>query len=152
MVKKDKVPQIDLNLHVKKKKPDSQSFGLNHNSYNVFMLIKDKEKLLHLYRRSNLDKKSFYCAIERLLREGLICQIFEQKNSKAKIDIVKSSLTTYIGPIAPMIVDEILMDLGYSDVNFPESKVDYLIDIITRQMPDIQAIEFKRNIVNLIDQ
>ena len=79
-------------------------------------------------------------------------QIFEQKDSKAKIDIIKSSLTTYIGPIAPMIVDEILMDLGYSDVNFPESKVDYLIEIITQQMPDIQAIEFKKNIVKLIDQ
>jgi hypothetical protein len=152
MVKKDKVPQIDLNLHVKKKNPDSQTTRLNHNSYNVFMLIKDKEKLLHLYRRSNLDKKSFYRAIERLLREGLIYQIFEQKDSKAKIDIIKSSLTTYIGPIAPMIVDEILMDLGYSDVNFPESKVDYLIEIITQQMPDIQAIEFKKNIVKLIDQ
>ena len=149
---KDRVPQINLNIHVKKKIPNSQNIRFNNNAYNVFLLIKDKEKLLHLYRRSKLDKKSFYYAIERLLREGLICQILEEKNSQAKIDIIKSNLTTYVGPIAPIIVDEILMDLGYSVENFPESKVVYLIEIIARQIPDMQAIEFKRNIASLIDQ
>jgi hypothetical protein len=149
---KDRVPQINLNIHVKKKIPNSQNTRFNNNAYNVFLLIKDKEKLLHLYRRSKLDKKSFYYAIERLLREGLICQILEEKNSQAKIDIIKSNLTTYVGPIAPIIVDEILMDLGYSVENFPESKVVYLIEIIARQIPDMQAIEFKRNIASLIDQ
>lgn len=152
MDKRDRVPQINLNIQVKKKIPDSRNIRFNNNSYNVFLLIKDKEKLLNVYRRSKLDKKSFYYAIERLLREGLICQILEQKNSQAKIDIIKSNLTAYIGPIAPIIVDEILMDLGYSVENFPESKVNYLIDIIARQIPDIHAVEFKKNIVNLIHQ
>jgi hypothetical protein len=152
MDKRDRVPQINLNMQVKKKIPDSRKIKFNNNSYNVFLLIKDEEKLLNVYRRSKLDKRSFYYAIERLLREGLICQILEQKNSQATIDIIKSNLTGYIGPIAPIIVDEILMDLGYSVENFPESKVDDLIDIIARQIPDIQAVEFKKNIVNLIHQ
>jgi hypothetical protein len=152
MDKRDRVPQINLNIQVKKKIPDSRNIKFNNNSYNVFMLIKDKEKLLNVYRRSKLDKKSFYYAIERLLREGLICQILNQKNCQAKIDIIKSNLTAYIGPIAPIIVDEILMDLGYSVENFPESKVDDLIDIIVRQIPDMQAVEFKKNIVDLIRQ
>jgi hypothetical protein len=75
MAKKNKVLQVNLNTYVKKRIPDSRNIRFDKNSYNLFLMIKDKEKLLDIYKKSNLDKESFYHAVKRLFREGLICKI-----------------------------------------------------------------------------
>jgi len=152
MNRKNKVPQVNLNTSVKRRIPDSRNIRFDKNSYNVYLQIEDKEKLLDIYKKSNLDKKSFYHAIKRLFREGLICEVSEKKTIQ-KIDIIKFNLAEYIGPIAPLIVDEILMDLGYfnSNGNFPEQKMIYLIEEISRQISSEQAFEFKKSIEHLIN-
>jgi predicted transcriptional regulator len=153
MAKKNKVLQVNLNTSVKKRIPNNRNIRFDKNSYNLFFLIKDKETLLDIYKKSNLDKKSFYDAIKRLFREGLICVVPLKKTSQ-KIDMIKSNLTEYIGPIAPLIVDEIIMDFGYfnSNGNFSEQKMIYLIKEISRQIGSEQAVELKKSIEHLINK
>lgn len=143
-----KKKQASLDIFVRRAIPEGESnIRFDCNSLKIYMMIKEKENLLHIYKKTNLDKTSFVEAVKKLFRQGLIFRVSaEEFVSAEKVNHIKSSLASYVGPVAQIIVDDAFAALGISNNRLPVLKVNQLIEKITDQIPFDTALEFKKSI------
>lgn len=62
---------------------------------------------------------------------------------------VENELKKLMGPIAPIIIDDIITELGESKESFPQEMVDKLLESIVAEIPDIaKRAEFNKTMHN----
>jgi hypothetical protein len=70
---------------------------------------------------------------------------------KEFIDYLTSQLSRALGPIARLLIEEIVAEMGYSLKQFPIAQTAELIDLLAREIPrDEKKNPFKMNMVNKI--
>jgi DNA-binding MarR family transcriptional regulator len=64
---------------------------------------------------------------------------------------IENELKRLMGPIAPIIIDDIVTDIGESKESFPQELVDKLLEAIVAEIPDIaKRAEFHKVINNVL--
>ncbi len=61
--------------------------------------------------------------------------------------IIENELRKIMGPIAPIVIEDTLLDLGESQDDFPEDKLSALIQAVAQEISDAaKRTQFTRNI------
>ena len=121
----------------------------------VFLAFDGKKTLERVAQETNLDMGAIREIISRLMSLELV----EPANKamltldKEFIDYLTSQLSRALGPIAGLLVEEVVAEMGYSLKQFPSAQAAELIDLLAR---DIQRDEkknpFKMNMINKIKE
>jgi hypothetical protein len=92
-------------------------------------------------------------AASKLSKLNLIAsvEITVQKIDQDFVDYLIAELSLAIGPLAEVIVEDGVEDLGYSLQNFPTQRAAELVNLLAQEIQrDAKKSEFKQNMVQKI--
>jgi hypothetical protein len=123
-----------------------RNIKFDDNSFELYLLIEGEEKLSDLYKKANLSKTDFFKALNKLFSQGLIFKVSEDEYlSLEKIEMIKFTLATYVGPLAKIVLADAFTALGFPANKFPKSKFILLVKKIAEQIPFDKALKFKES-------
>lgn len=144
---------ISSMIYKRKVRNDLGDFSLNGQTLLILMELDGKAALGHLARKTGLSMGAIRELVANLLNLGLI-----EKVEKKIIPVdnhffryLLDELALAIGPIASVLIEDEVEDLGYDVSHFPSDLVKTLVD---RLAGDIRREEkkalFIKNMVDII--
>lgn len=118
--------------------PDMGEIKVNGRMLQLLMALNGKDSLAELSYRLDYELNDIRETIRLLLAGGLI-QISgggESGLSKEFFDFVIERLAVIVGPIARLMVEDAIYDLGGNGRKISRNNALELIDIFSRQIPD----------------
>ncbi len=119
----------------------------------VFLAFDGQKTLERVAKETNLDMVAMREIISRLMSLELV----EPANKamltldKEFIDYLTSQLSRALGPIAGLLIEEVVAEMGYSLKQFPSAQAAELIDLLARDIQrDQKKNPFKMNMINKI--
>ncbi|MEJ2728565.1 MAG: helix-turn-helix domain-containing protein [Deltaproteobacteria bacterium] len=115
---------------------DIGEFPLDHQMLSVFMELDGKAPLGAVARKTGLNMSSMREIIARLMQNGLV-QKEDQKIvvlDKDFFEYLLTQLSLAVGPIAQVLIEDEVADLGYELSQFPGHRVDELIEKLAREI------------------
>ena len=121
----------------------------------VFLAFDGQKTLERVAKETNLDMVAMREIISRLMSLELV----EPANKamltldKEFIDYLTSQLSRALGPIAGLLIEEVVAEMGYSLKQFPSAQAAELIDLLARDIQrDQKKNPFKMNMINKIKE
>jgi hypothetical protein len=107
----------------------------------VFLELDGRRDLSDVAQALGVDLTPLLGAISRLGALGLIepVQVEEQRLDGEFFEALLRQLSLEIGPVAWVVIDEALEELGYVPSGFPARKVPELIERLAREIPGGEA-------------
>jgi hypothetical protein len=132
-----------------KRAPDE--VRLKHDSWSVLSQIDGKKTVGDISDELKMGEYDTARNLYHLFSSGLI-EIATTPHRKAKklvdggfFDLVEKELAEIIGPVAPVILDEEIKDLGEERNSFPVEKVSLLVEKVSGEIADAtQRIAFQK--------
>ena len=132
---------------------DLGDFSLDSMMLTVFMELDGQTNLGVIAKKAGLNMSSMREVISKLLWLKLI----EKVENKIRfldtdfVDYLFAQFSIAVGPIAPVLIEDEVHDLGFDTSKFPALQVAELVDRLTREIrrEEKKAI-FKRNMINKI--
>ena len=144
---------ISSMIYKRKVRNDLGDFSLNGQTLLILMELDGKATLGHLARKTGLSMGAIRELVANLLNLGLIEKV-EKKIIPVDNDFFRyllDELALAIGPIASVLIEDEVEDLGYDVSHFPSDLVKTLVD---RLAGDIRREEkkalFIKNMVDII--
>jgi hypothetical protein len=136
-------------------KADSGEVSFDNLMLATFTELDGKNNLAMVAKKTGLKMSSVREAVNKLLRLQLI-ELVEDAISfmdRDFLDYLKKELSLAIGPLAEVLIEDAVNDLGYSMAKFPQHRAAELVDMLAREIhrEDKRAI-FKQNMVNKIKE
>ncbi len=134
-------------------KDDLGNFSLDGHMLNVLMALDGKMTLGQVAQRVGLNMANLREAASKLHKLKLIESVASATDSIDKdfFDFLIAELSLAIGPLAEVIVEDGVEDLGYSLLNFPTQRAAELINLLAQEIQrDEKKSEFKQNMVQKI--
>jgi hypothetical protein len=136
-------------------KDDLGDVSIDSRLLRVFLAFDGKKTLARVAKETNLDMGAMRESISRLMALELV----EPANKatltldKEFIDYLTSQLSRALGPIAGLLIEEIVAEMGYSLKQFPSAQAAELIDLLAREIQrEEKKNPFKINMVNKIKE
>jgi len=130
-------------------------FSLDGRMLSVLMELDGKQTLGTIAKKTGLSMGAMRKIITTLLELELV-EADEDALSvldKDFINYLNAQLSIAIGPIAGVLVEDAISDLGYSLHRFPSHQAAELIDLLAREIQrEGKMITFKQNMVNKIKE
>ena len=136
-------------------KDDLGDVSLDSQLLRVFLAFDGHKTLERVAKETNLDMVAMREIVSRLLTLELVKPANESLLSldKAFIDYLKSELSRALGPIAELLIEEIVAEMGYTLKQFPSSQAAELIHLLAREIKrDEKRNPFMVNMVNKIKE
>jgi len=134
---------------------DVGNFSLDSNMLAVLMELDGKKRLGQVAQKNSLNLGKMRDVISQLLKLKLIEPVQEAAAviDKDFYDFLNQQLAIAVGPIAEVLIEDQIADMGYDTSQFPSHRSAELIDLLSR---DVQREEkktiFKRNMVDKIKE
>ena len=130
--------------------------SLDSQMLEVLMELDGKKNLGFIAKKTGMNTGNLREAVSKLLKLNLIEIVAEGAGTFLDndfMDYLNEQLALAIGPVAEVIIEDAVSDLGYRMSQIPGRKVAELIDLLSR---DIQREErresFKLNMVKRIKE
>lgn len=136
-------------------KDDLGDFSLDSQILRVFLAFDGKKTLDKVAEENKIDMGDMREIIYRLVALELIEAANKEKLTLDKefYNFLTAQLSRAIGPIAQVLIEEVIGELGYSATHFPSSQAAELVDLLAREIQrDEKRGAFKLNMVNKIKQ
>ncbi|MCF8051491.1 MAG: hypothetical protein K9L59_09665 [Desulfobacterales bacterium] len=134
---------------------DIGQVSLDTQTLNFFVEVDGKKTAEEIAAKIGVDYDKSRAIAEKLLRLKLIepLQPSERVVDADFIDYLQRQLSMAIGPIAGVILEDTLADLGHSSDALPVHRAAELVELLAREIQrDEQRIEFKQRLVKMIMQ
>ena len=132
---------------------DLGDFSLDQKMLTVFMELDGQKNLAAVARKAGLNMSSMREVISKLLQLKLIEKV-EEKILFLDNDFIEylfGQFSLAVGPIAQVLIEDEIQDLGFSVSQFPTQRVAELVDRLSREIRrGEKKSEFKRNMINKI--
>jgi len=115
---------------------DIGEFPLDHQMLSVFMELDGKAPLGAVARKTGLNMSSMREIIARLMQNGLVEQE-EQKITtldREFFEFLMAQLSLAVGPIAQVLIEDEVENLGYELSRFPGHRVTELIERLAQEI------------------
>ena len=115
---------------------DIGEFPLDHQMLSVFMELDGKAPLGAVARKTGLNMSSMREIIARLMKNGLV----EQESQKITtldrefFEFLMAQLSLAVGPIAQVLIEDEVENLGYELSRFPGHRVTELIERLAQEI------------------
>jgi len=130
--------------------------SLDSRMIDVLMELDGRKNLGSIEKKTGISKGNLREAVSKLLKLNLIENVVEGTGAFLDSDFLgylNEQLALAIGPVAEVIIEDAVSDLGYGMSQIPCHKIAELIDLLSR---DIQREErkksFKLNMVKRIKE
>ena len=106
------------------------AFSLNGRMLAIFIEFDGSRTVAEIAKRSNVELAAITKVVRRLSELGLIEPVTDvaQTLAPAIVDHVTRQLAIAVGPLAVVLVEDEIQDLGYLPENFPVVRLRELID------------------------
>jgi hypothetical protein len=132
---------------------DLSNFSLDSHMLSVVMELDGKKSLGDIAEKLGLNINSLREVVPKLLQLKLI-EAVEKEVPVLDADFMNHLRAQYslaIGPIAGVIIEDEIKDMGYSMAGFPSNRAAELIDVLARDIQrDQKRSEFKQSMVQKI--
>jgi hypothetical protein len=136
-------------------KDDLGDVSIDSRLLRVFLAFDGIKTLERVAKETNLDMGTMREIISRLMSLELV----EPANKamltldKEFVDYLTSQLSRALGPIGGLLIEEVMVEMGYSLKQFPSAQAAELIDLLAREIQrDEKKNPFKVNMVNKIKE
>lgn len=136
-------------------KDDVGDFSLDSQLLRVFLAFDGKKTLDKVAAETQIEMGAMREIISRLMALELVEAANMEKFmlDKEFFNFLTVQLSRAIGPIAQVLIEEVIGELGYSAKDFPSSQAAELVDLLSREIQrDEKKDTFKLNMVNKIKQ
>lgn len=127
------------------------NISIDVRSLAVLVEINGKQNMISIAQKTGLTMAQLREVISSLLKQNLIEASPNGVKflSKHFLESLETELAIAVGPIAEVLVEDAMDDLGFADGRIPYAKAPELIELISR---DIQREEKKADFIkNMID-
>lgn len=131
------------------------TFSLDSQTLSVLMELDGTRSLATVAKELGLNIAAMREAIARLLQLGLIEQTDEavSKVDDDFMEYLRSELAVATGPIADILIEDAVRDLGYTMAQFPTHRAAELVDALAREIHRSERMTlFKQNMVMKIHE
>ncbi len=132
---------------------DTAEYSFNAQMLTLLMELDGKKSLAAISKKTGLKMSSMREAVSKLLRLQLIEEVAEAISAVDAdfMDTLRRELSLAIGPLAQILIEDAVNDLGQSVTRFPTRRAPELVESLSReiQREDKRAI-FKQNMVRKI--
>ena len=136
-------------------KDDLGDVSLDSRLLRVFLAFDGHKTLERVAKETNLDMVAMREIVSRLFTLELVKPANESALSLDKefIEDLKSELSRALGPIAELLMEEIVAEMGYTLKQFPSSRAAELIHLLAQEIKrDEKRNPFMMNMVNKIKE
>ena len=136
-------------------KDDLGNFSLDGHMLSVLMALDGELTLGQVAQKTGLNMANLREAASKLFKLDLIETVerVAHKADKEFFEYLIAELSLAIGPLAEVIVEDGVEDLGHNLQNFPTHRCAELINLLAQEIQrDDKKSEFKQNLVRKIKQ
>lgn len=134
---------------------DSGEFSMDSRMLTLLMEIDGKRSLGEIALKKRLQIKDLKTTLSRLLQLKLIMPVQPALSTIDQdfLNFLRLQLSQAVGPIAEILIEDAIADLGHNLSNFPTNQVAELVDLLSKEIQrEDKAMIFKQNIVSKIRQ
>jgi hypothetical protein len=145
--------EISTLLFKRQLRDDLGDFSLDRMMLTVFMELDGQTNLGAVAKKVGLNMSSMREVISKLLQLNLIEKVEDQIRilDNDFIEYLFAQFSLAVGPIAQVLIEDEVYDLGFDMSRFPAQQVAELIDRLTREIRrEEKKMLFKRNMINKI--
>jgi hypothetical protein len=132
---------------------DLGEFSLDGHMLMVLMELDGKKNLATIAKKMGLNMVTMRATILKLLQLKLIEPLEDAVSvvDEDFFDFLNNQLSLSIGPIAEVIIEDTVNDLGHSLSKFPSHLAAELVDLLSREIQrEEKRSIFKKNMVDKI--
>lgn len=136
-------------------KDDLGNFSLDGHMLSVLMALDGKITLGQVAHKVGLNMANLRDAASKLNKLKLIESVQSAVHSidQEFFDFLITELSLALGPLAEIIVEDGVEDLGFTLQNFPENRAAELVNMLAQEIQrDQKKSEFKQNMVRKIKE
>jgi hypothetical protein len=132
---------------------DAGEFSLDNQMLSVFMELDGERALPEVAHRLGVRPETVAAAIAKLSRLQLVEPV---KDALAPVDeaFMRDLITEFslaIGPVADVVVEDAVLDLGHDLSSFPASRSAELVELLAEELQrEGDKLTFKRNMLERI--
>jgi hypothetical protein len=153
---KEIIPSQDIVFKLSSKRaPDEVK--LKHDSWSVLSQIDGKKTVAHISNELKMGEYETARNLYSLFSSGLIeVATAPQRKAKRVVDggffeLVEKELAEIIGPVAPVILEEEIKDMGEEKSSFPVERVSLLVEKVSREITDdTQRVSFQKTTLSAL--
>jgi hypothetical protein len=134
---------------------DLGDFSLDQRMLTVFMELDGQKNLSDVAQKAGLNMSSMREVISKLLELKLIAKIEEEVfyMDDDFIEYLFGQLSLAVGPIAQVLIEDEIEELGFGVSNFPTHRAAELVDRLSREIRrEAKRTVFRRNMINKIQE
>lgn len=129
---------------------------LTAKQFHLLALIDENKEIGLIARESGMDITEFKEYLVKLYEMGLIIPVTKKTIQRYSVDFfqaITTSLTYYVGPVAKIIMTDILSDMNIEDKKIPVDDLEKLIFKIMDEISDPnQKIEFNNEVEKILSR
>jgi hypothetical protein len=134
---------------------DVRQVSLDADMIRLLLAIDERKSLYQIAAEVEMDSAVFKAALRRLIDQGLIQSVPRPPAllGRTFVQVVAMHLARAIGPMAQILIDDCLADLGLDPAGIPVDQGAELVNRIALEIPDeSKRSAFKKALIPLINQ
>jgi hypothetical protein len=134
---------------------DAAEYSFDPQMLTLFMELDGKKSLAVISRKTELKMSALREAANKLLKLKLIEQVAEAIAAVDEdfMDTLKRQLSLAIGPLAQILIEDAVNDLGQSVARFPTRRAPELVESLSREIQrEEKRAAFKQAMVRKIKE
>ncbi|NNF97789.1 MAG: hypothetical protein HKM93_00260 [Desulfobacteraceae bacterium] len=132
---------------------DLGEFSIDSQMLSVLMELNGQQNLGKVAQKKGMSISEIRAIVSKLLKLRLIVPVEEMVKAVDKdfLNFLHGQLSQAVGPIAELLIEETISDLGHTMSNFPTNRAAELVELLAREIQrDEKAVAFKQNILQKI--
>lgn len=137
----------------KRIRKDLPSVSLNADMIRLLLVIDERKSIYQLSAEAEMDAATFKRTIGSLLGQGLIEPV--QRDTlpldHTFLHAMRLNLARVIGPMAEILIDDVMAELGLSPSHIPADQAAEIINRLAREIPgEPSQIQFKKSMIPIL--
>ena len=134
---------------------DLQSVSLNADMIRLLLVIDERKSIYQLSAEAEMDAPTFKRTLGRLLEQGLIEPV---QHAALPLDhtflhAMRLNLSRVIGPMAEILIDEVLAEMGLSPSRIPADQAAEIVNRLALEIPEEPSqIQFKKSMIPILNK
>lgn len=135
-------------------KVNISDLSLDIKMLNIFWAMDGSRDFKTVAREDGYDHEELAAGVQNLMRMGALeaIQVLEGVVDKETLDSLTQNLSQAIGPMAGILVENTISDLGHTLFSFPKHKLGQLVGQLAQEIGDEEgSASFKSSMAHLIE-
>ena len=143
------------NYYRKVIRKDNNEISLDADMIRLLIAIDENKSLYQIADEVEMEDATLKKNLSKLLQQGLIEPVKKDLPVLDKIFLqaLKINLSKTIGPMAIILIEEVVLDMELTAPEIPVHQAAELITALSHEIPDeIKRIEFKKSMMDILNK